>query len=277
MRSSVGRCHLCECEGPLTFEHIPPRRVFNDRPALAHTLYGIQIGSRFKKPSPPSKYPRGVGRYALCKKCNEFTADYYGGPFADWTYQCLAYAEKIRGDNYCHLSFRIRPLSVLKQILTMGLAISPFSRSDPLSAVRKFVRCPHEVHCPNMIRVKAYLNPRQASRQHPLLTQIRLAGHCSVLNTDVGRSFGLLAEVAFPPLGYLIAFTNGGPFPPSVAELADITHFGSFAFDAVQSRHILLPVKIPFGPVPGYYPQMNSDSPTKFIADSTVLCLPKEV
>src|SRR5687768_10929171 len=118
----IGKCQLCEAEGPLTFEHVPPRRVFNDRPAFAHTLEGLMIGTEFKKPPQVLDCRRGVGRHALCARCNGFTAFHYGEPFARWTYQCLDYARRVGDDNACILPFTIRPLEVLKQILTMGFA-----------------------------------------------------------------------------------------------------------------------------------------------------------
>ena len=54
--SAVGRCHICTERAALTFEHIPPRRVFNDRPAVCHTFFGLEIGTKFNKAPPVSRF-----------------------------------------------------------------------------------------------------------------------------------------------------------------------------------------------------------------------------
>src|SRR5687767_2842842 len=126
-----GVCSLCLDTGPLSFEHVPPRRVFNSRPAVAHTIYGLHLGSKHDKPPVLLEGPRGLGRHALCQSCNGKTADWYGDAFAEWTMQCLCYAERLRGTSTVLLPFTIRPLNVLKQIATMAIAVSGCRESDP--------------------------------------------------------------------------------------------------------------------------------------------------
>src|SRR4051812_23341016 len=112
----IGVCSLYLEMRPLSFEHIPPRRVFNQHPAVAHTLYGLQLGSKHHKDPVLLKGPGGLGRHAVCEGCNGRTASLYGDAFAEWTMQCLMYAERLRGTSTVLLPFTIKPLNVLKQI-----------------------------------------------------------------------------------------------------------------------------------------------------------------
>src|SRR5207249_12296977 len=74
----IGICSLCLEMRRLSFEHTPPRRVFNNRPEVAYTVYGLGLGSAHQKPPVLLSCPRGLGRPTLCEGCNGKTADLYG-------------------------------------------------------------------------------------------------------------------------------------------------------------------------------------------------------
>lgn len=274
--AQIGICALCLEERELTFEHIPPRRAFNNRPAVAHTVYGLTLASTIKRDPPLLKRPRGLGQHALCTLCNGQTAALYGDAFADWTFQCLSYADRIQGPTRIILSFSIYPLRVLKQIVVMLLAASKSTADAPLlRALRYFVRNPHSISLPKEFVISGYLNPQDPARMdNPLLTQNRLSGSCGVIDTKCGSSVFVLSEVAFPPMGY-VGFSStpdhGRKLSDNFASLLDFRWFSNYPYNRRTTMHIRMPVRFPFGPVPGYYPDLNRPDGVPYLGDNQVL------
>ena len=79
----LGKCHLCGSYGELTFEHVPPRAAFNNRPVIP-----MSHDQAFNlRPEESPKGPiqqRGMGGYTLCSNCNNRTGHWYGSSFVDW-------------------------------------------------------------------------------------------------------------------------------------------------------------------------------------------------
>jgi hypothetical protein len=83
----VGACHLCGDHTKLSFEHVPPKAAFNDRPVVQ-----VSIEKLIKKESDLDNisgktFQRGAGGYTLCEKCNSLTGGWYGPAYVDWIYQ----------------------------------------------------------------------------------------------------------------------------------------------------------------------------------------------
>src|SRR3712207_733867 len=84
----VGICHICGASGPLTFEHVPPQKAFNNKPVIVLPFDASHLG-----PDPLAHgakgrvQQRGLGDYTLCARCNSVTGSWYGGDFVDWCYQ----------------------------------------------------------------------------------------------------------------------------------------------------------------------------------------------
>ena len=255
MPSLSGICQLCGCFGKLTFEHIPPQRVFNSRPAVVHTLWGMGIGSKHSKLPPVEQHRRGMGRESLCEKCNGKTASYFGDAFADWTFQALEYAKKVNGDNRVALPFSIKPLNVIKQIATMAIAAAPLSDSPSLRELRRFILSPFEQYLPGGFRIRAYLNPaRPQLHDDPMLTPNRMSGPSAIMDIKAGKVSNIYCEVAFPPMGYVVFCDDPDKrLTDQIASLAEITFFGRFRYGQRADVMVNLPVRNPFGPVPGNY------------------------
>jgi hypothetical protein len=67
-----GICHICLQWRKLTYEHVPPRRAYNQYPGVAHCLnhplgpkVPIGVTARFRA---------GMGVKTLCADCNGMTA-----------------------------------------------------------------------------------------------------------------------------------------------------------------------------------------------------------
>jgi hypothetical protein len=275
----IGICSLCLESRPLSFEHVPPRRVFNSRPAVAHTIYGLQLGSKHQKSPPLLKGLAGLGRHALCESCNGRTGALYGNAFAEWTTQSLRYAERLRDTSTVLLPFTFQPLNVLKQIATMIIAVSGSKKSSPpVDALRRFVLSPQAMHLPNGANFKAYFNPTDPARSgNPILTQNRLSESCAILDLRSGSSVFVLAEVAFPPMGYVAYFAKPHErLSDDFASLCDIEYFSHYRLDRRVTLMFQMPVRYPFGPVPGYYPNLNNPQQRQLLDDNHVVVSGKD-
>ncbi len=118
-------CKICGEYKEMTFEHIPPQSAFNNKGVLLHSLNYISDESyQIAKKTPQRKHRRGLGEYSLCQSCNNLTGGWYGEAYADWAKQGMSYLDRIEKTVSISLPFYIKPLNVLKQMATMGLAMS---------------------------------------------------------------------------------------------------------------------------------------------------------
>jgi hypothetical protein len=249
MATEIGTCHICLRQRPLTYEHVPPKRAFNRHMVLAHTLNHpcgkVPIGV-------VAKYRAGMGVRTLCADCNGFTGRYYGSAFAEWVRQALVFADRyaeVDGrENELLLPFRIDALAVLKQIATMTLAVSSLSSNDSYYPLRRFVLMPFEKLESRKINFRTYLNPKKrAEWKEP---QSRMNGTGVLMDVSKGTSTFTIADIAFPPLGYWVAWVdNRRRRLAEYLELADITHFGQFPYGKESTVYLPMPVKLPVGPI----------------------------
>ncbi len=71
----MGTCHLCGSYGELSFEHLPPKKAFNNCSVKHYNYFmGITQGNYNNQIS-----QKGLGGYTLCKSCNGNTGSWYGG------------------------------------------------------------------------------------------------------------------------------------------------------------------------------------------------------
>src|SRR5262245_13110944 len=120
-----GTCHLCLGAGPLSFEHFPPHSCSNSVPMRAWTLRDVQYNRR-----KTARFPRGLGRYSLCGKCNNELGSRYVPSLQEFTRQGVLLLDRAFDDPSIYATFTIRPLLVLKQVVAMMLAACDFGPSS---------------------------------------------------------------------------------------------------------------------------------------------------
>lgn len=130
-----GRCHICQKESNLTFEHIPPHKAFNYQ--SARIIVGEELMKTIcdenKSPWDYSdlKYvqkQRGVGMYSLCSRCNNLTGKYYGNEYIKFanTVDILFPEILKRNEKIAGISIEgMNPLLFAKQVLSMFCSTCP--------------------------------------------------------------------------------------------------------------------------------------------------------
>lgn len=118
-----GVCRICGLDGPLSFEHIPPRAAFNERPVIVLKFEDtLKLGPNMVGKGPIQQ--RGMGYYTLCEKCNNNTGRWYGNQFVDWCYQGMEMLMRTKGKpSLIYLNY-LYPLPILKQIITMLFSVN---------------------------------------------------------------------------------------------------------------------------------------------------------
>ena len=245
-----GNCHICGKPAKLSFEHVPPQAAFNNCPVVGkHIIDLINKDPDYYFDSKGHKSQRGAGAYTLCPKCNNNTGRWYGGAFANFAYQSLDTLKHAKGHPSLYYPFRIHPLRVIKQIITMFFSVNnELFRTNHQDLV-KFV----------LDKKKRYLDPdTRILAYFTLGPHLRFAGGTSISTIEIDpnevsietmddalnqyrRDYAkslYSSEIAFPPLGYVLSFG----LESLNSKLADISFFAKYSYDDWTSIYLKLPV-----------------------------------
>ena len=221
-RTRPGKCHLCGIAGDLTFEHVPPKKAFNDRPvwcyagdlALKYGLDELSHGGRQQQ--------RGSGGYTLCKPCNNNTGDWYAREFADWCIKGMGVLRRHRDERSLPIVLaKHRPLRIVKQILTMFCSVNATTFTDAHPELRRYLLNRASTSWPHGFRVFAYYSLSHRLRANGLSARIDLANGGAVTG---------VSELNFPPFGYVLTVDGAEPPDP---RLSEITHYHWYGNDDV--------------------------------------------
>lgn len=222
-------CRLCGDYKKMSFEHIPPKKAFNNNQQLLRTMENHFSGNSC------SKFPRGLGRYSLCVDCNNRTGALYAKAFINWTKQGFDFLDMVGEEKLLSLPYYIQPLNVIKQIMTMAIGMSDEMSIDANKEIRQFIVNRRQNDLPPSYRVFVYYSVKG---------QIRFSSGMAILDINGGGSDHVLAEVALPPFGYAITKPVGNR--KSLAEskgLYEITWFSKFRFNEWTQVHLRIPTR----------------------------------
>lgn len=145
-----GRCALCGKKTELTFEHIPPRSAFNSTPA--RPVSGDALIGTFSEEKrmpwdidglPYSNQQRGMGRFSLCRQCNNDTGTWYGNDYVDFArgVSHVMLKNNVQQGQMLRIVFKeVYPLRIVKQMLSMICSINqPAMEDTRLSKLADFV------------------------------------------------------------------------------------------------------------------------------------------
>ncbi len=208
MSNPVGKCWLCGLTAPLSFEHIPPARAFNDRPVVLAKWEEFESGYG-------SEYlPRGRGGHTLCERCNNDTGGTYGPAFVEWCYHGFNLLHHTVGKKSQNFHGEICPLRVLKQVATIFFSVCGAQFRDKNPDLVEFVLNAERVGLSPHYGFYGFWYGGGAVRQ---------AGVTGMLNLKASTQ-SIYAEFVHPPFGYLI---NLGDVLPDT-RLCDISDFARY-------------------------------------------------
>ena len=235
-----GVCHLCGEHCVLSFEHVPPEKAFNDKPAfLIPFEEAIHLGPDDEPQSRPKKQQRGMGGFTLCESCNNNTGSWYGGHFVQWSYDAAMLLERSDGKPTLHYPYYIYPLPILKQIISLFLSVNSPRMQRKHSELAHFVLNKEVKYLNPRYRFFAYYTTEGRPRQLPF-------GRMYDIFTDTDP---YLSEITTFPFGYVMTIDSKTPD----SRLFDISHFSRYEYDefvVLSLRFAVLPTHVT---VPGDY------------------------
>jgi len=253
-KNKKGTCHLCGSYGKLSFEHLPPKKAFNNC-SIEHYNYfmGITQGNYNNQIS-----QRGLGGYTLCERCNNNTGSWYGGAFIEWARQSMNILEYTENQPSLYYRFRIFPGRVIKQIACMMFSVNTNEFRCHHQDLVKFVLNRDEYYLNPDIKFFAFYNA-EGFRMSGGMVKVKTNN----FNMDNLEGFGesidrmrtkiethhALSELGFPPLGYVLTFDSEPPHP----RLVDISYFAKYRYDDLCSIELRLPVLPVDSPYPTDY------------------------
>lgn len=219
-----GNCHLCGEYKELSFEHIPPKAAFNDRPILIQKhehlfdkksyVYGKSIRSN-----------NGSGAYCFCENCNKSTGGWYARDFSEFVAQAYNHFDKTeRISNTNLIEFNFKPLNVLKQILTMFLAIEHTGILKNDKELVNFILEKDNNILPDKYQIYLY----NTISKHKRLYGIQWNNFNGRMNTH--------SEITFNPFGYFLTVNS---LPP-INTMTNITDFKKFQFN--ETKKYIIPL-----------------------------------
>ena len=219
-----GICRICGNYGKLTFEHVPPQSAFNSKPVLFQKsvhihdknsyLYGKKIRSN-----------QGAGGYYLCKSCNNLTGSYYGDSYKKFAYKgMMALTNRVWASRVITFEYAIQPLNVLKQILSMFMAIDTSDQLLHLEGLSSFLLNKDSQTFPKNLRVFIY---------HTSTKQVR--NGWGMARTSKGYHY--LGEITYPPFGLVYSLDS----EPTRDDFFEITDFKNYKFNQTVQGRLSIP------------------------------------
>ena len=230
MKNYYGKCALCGLECELTFEHIPPRGAFNSspaRPVSGTELFKEEVlNNETRMPWDTSgmhydNQQQGMGRYSLCKTCNNNTGGWYGDSYVVFAKTVHTAMMNRTPNDPNGIGFReFYPLRFIKQVLSMFC--STMRPDDPqMEEIRKFV-LNKEATGLNKKKYKLCLYFTES-------TVMKHSGLTVVLRGDLQHLESMaMAEITAYPLGFILYFN---PTDTWEYKGTDITECADFAYD----------------------------------------------
>lgn len=208
-----GVCRICFEKTTLNYEHVPPQSSFNK-----HTRFKIGDFTDYITSSNPLQHnvkgpvmQGGLGFHSFCSSCNSMLGNNYVRAYKEWAKIGAHILSQGDFKGYKYDVYKQPPLKILKQVISMFLAINDENFSIEHKELASFVLDPKKTQLSDRYRVRMYLNegPQMRVIQRSFVTDFS------------ARSAIHLSEFAFPPYGYVLTIDH----PDDIDYLADITHF----------------------------------------------------
>jgi hypothetical protein len=235
-KGEKGICRLCKEEKELTKEHVPPRSAHNRR-----TKYTVGSFEDFMQEKNPldaevkgTFEQGGVGYYSYCSQCNTLLGHRYVNAYKDWV---LAASQLMHKNDYNKYEYRIveqSPNKILKQIVSMFIAIHEPEFTDANPELLAFVKDENSKTLSDKYRIFMYLNTEGMMRYNVVSAVLKISPPGAIV----------CSEITYPPYGYVLTFDHKAKQPI----LADITYFKDYEPNALTHLDLVafrLPTFLP--------------------------------
>ena len=173
-----GICALCQEEKVLTFEHVPPRAAFNNKPLFvkkAEHLFPLPVEEGKINYSYGKRHlsNRGFGYERLCKECNNNTGARYANDYVEFAKQGMIILQSIKdkkevdtvSETVVKFKLKIKPLNIFKQILLMFVTIDASNIVGNTAKMKSFLENKESNDFPTEINVFMYCTSSDVKRR----------------------------------------------------------------------------------------------------------------
>lgn len=217
-----GNCALCGEFKKLSFEHVPPAAAFNNSPIFiqGHEHLTDETSYFYGK---KMKSNKGFGGYTLCESCNNHTGDWYARDFVTFANQGMEIIKNHEPQYNIKGEYKIKPLNVIKQILTMFMSADKSGHLRSQKDLVEFLMNKDNMGMPEKFKVYLYstLSPFK-----------RMIGHSIIHDPILGIQ--KWSEINFQPFGYLLSEESEAAHE----DMCDISIFGTIKYDEELSVEI---------------------------------------
>ena len=208
-----GICRLCGENTMLTFEHVPPRTTFNKNTKYSSVAFEEYVKTENPLKNPPKGKTKqgGVGYNSFCKKCNSLLGTEYVPAYKRWATGGFQILKNKEFELHTYSIKEIEPQKILKQIISMFLAINGEWYLESYPELSNFVASKDSKELPDRYKVFCYLTRAE---------NIRYMHHVVQGDFVTGKTINC-SEIAFPPYGYVLTIDSEG----QIQYLNNITEF----------------------------------------------------
>lgn len=232
-----GICRLCGQDTNLSFEHVPPRTTSNKN--TKYTSVDFEDYIKIKNPlkeKPKGKIKQGgIGYNSFCEKCNSFLGSNYVPAYKRWVQGGFEILKNTEFYGHKYQIKGVEPLKILKQIISMFLAINGEWYLETYPELAHFVLNPEDQELPEKYRVFTYLTRAERVRYMHHVTKGSFSAEGTINCT----------EIAFPPYGCVLTLDFDG----EIKFLNEITKFKQYEFNKKTDLTVTmfqLPTYMPF-------------------------------
>jgi hypothetical protein len=140
-----GKCHICGENKKLSYEHVPPKKAFNDKATTVYKALDIIEGGGLPwnvENIRGKNMQNGMGAYTLCIDCNSKTGSRYVNDFIDVSVKSSDSSNITVSGNFKYARIEIYDISLVnfsKQVLAMFASVNSEDFFDAQTDLRELV------------------------------------------------------------------------------------------------------------------------------------------
>ena len=208
----TGICHICGNDGPLSYEHIPPRSMGNSKPVKSYRVADIaeKHGStnvKFTNNIHYRQHQRGMGFQTICRKCNSYLGRHYVKAYTGCISELGALLQEAKNDkdgNGIHLEARNIPvLAFIKHVISNFCSTT---QPGTMLDCRDFLLDCENRNLPDRYRLFMFAVPENGT--------FISSGWAQLLLNERGLKTANLAFIATYPVGFFLYDTESSSAEP---------------------------------------------------------------